>query len=250
MSERQIRSAAGSILYDASCVVKPDDELFTPAYWAGRTAIAATTGGRGQVVFIRDGSRHWVLRHYRRGGLIARWVDDSYLWTGEDRTRSFREWRLLSMLHQEGFPVPVPVAARYVRSGPSYCADLITTEIPDARTLADRITGAALALPVWRDIGRVIARLHHRGVHHVDLNAHNLMVGSGSEVHIIDFDRACVRAGGAWQAAVIARLKRSLEKIKRQRVGVYFGDAEWQALMDGYRGGSLAESREGGKAGS
>ena len=81
MNESQIPTAAGSILYDATCVVKPDDALFTREYWAGRTAVAATTGGRGQVVFIRDGSRHWVLRHYRRGGLIARWVADTYLWT-------------------------------------------------------------------------------------------------------------------------------------------------------------------------
>lgn len=235
MSESQIRTAAGSILYDATCVVKPDDALFTREHWAGRTAVAATTGGRGQVVFIRDGSRHWVLRHYRRGGLIARWVADTYLWTGEDRTRSFREWRLLSMLHQEGFPVPLPVAARYVRSGPGYRADLITTEIPGARTLADRVSQAALPSMVWNDLGRVIARLHHRGVHHVDLNAHNVLVGAGNDLHVIDFDRARVRAGGAWQDEVLGRLKRSLEKIRRQRSGVRFGDPEWQALMEGYR---------------
>jgi 3-deoxy-D-manno-octulosonic acid kinase len=242
MRERQIRTAAGSILYDATCVVKPDDALFTREYWSGRTAVAATTGGRGQVVFIRDGSRHWVLRHYRRGGLIARWVDDSYLWTGEDHTRSFCEWRLLSLLHQEGFPVPVPVAARYIRSGLGYRADIITTEIPDARTLADRITGAALPPMVWKGLGTVIARLHHRGVHHVDLNAHNVLVGAGNDVHVIDFDRARVRESGAWQDAVLSRLKRSLEKIKRQRADVRFGDAEWQALRDGYRGGSIAGS--------
>jgi 3-deoxy-D-manno-octulosonic acid kinase len=236
MSESQIRTAAGSILYDATCVVKPDDELFTREYWAGHAAVP-TSGGRGQVVFIHDGSRHWVLRHYRRGGLIAKWVADSYLWTGEDRTRSFCEWRLLSMLHQEGFPVPLPVAARYVRSGLHYRADLITTEIPDARTLADRITGAALNTLVWKDVGRVIARLHHRGVHHVDLNAHNVLVGAGNDVHVIDFDRARVRAGGSWQDAVLGRLKRSLEKIKRQRGGVRFDAAEWQALVEGYQAG-------------
>lgn len=243
MTERQVRTAAGSILYDATCVVKPDDELFSRDYWAGRTALGATTGGRGQVTFIRDGGRHWVLRHYRRGGLVAKWIADSYLWTGEDRTRSFREWRLLSMLHQEGFPVPLPVAARYVRTGLGYRADLITTEIPEARTLADRITGAALPAMVWKDLGRVIARLHHRGVHHVDLNAHNVLVGAGNDVHVIDFDRARVRAGGPWQGEVLGRLKRSLEKIRRQRADVRFGDAEWQALMEGYE---AAEGRIGG----
>lgn len=243
MTERQIRTAAGSILYDETCVVKPADEMFTREYWAGRRAAAATTGGRGQVVFIRDGGRHWVLRHYRRGGLVAKWVADAYLWTGEDRTRSFREWRLLSMLHQEGFPVPLPVAARYVRSGLGYRADLITTEIPDARTLADRITGAALPRTVWKDLGRVVARLHHRGVHHVDLNAHNVLVGAGNDVHVIDFDRARVREAGSWQDEVLGRLNRSLEKIKRQRADVRFGEAEWQALKEGYVDSATSNGR-------
>lgn len=242
MSERQIRTQAGSILYDDTCVVKPDDRLFERDYWIGRAAEPAT-GGRGQVVYIRDGGRHWVLRHFRRGGLVAKWVADSYLWTGEDRTRSFREWRLLSLLHQEGFPVPAPVAARYVRSGLAYRADLITTEIPEARTLADRITEAALPRTVWQDIGRVIARLHHRGVHHVDLNAHNVLVGSGNDIHVIDFDRARVRAGGAWQDEVLGRLRRSLEKIKRQRADVRFGEAEWQALREGYADSAARNGR-------
>jgi hypothetical protein len=52
-----------------------------------------------------------------------------YLWTGEDRTRAFREWRLLHDLHAAALPVPAPVAARYHRHGPAYVADLITERI-------------------------------------------------------------------------------------------------------------------------
>jgi 3-deoxy-D-manno-octulosonic acid kinase len=234
MSESQIRTAASGILYDDSCVVKPADALFTREHWADRTAIPETTGGRGQVVFIRDGDSRWVLRHYRRGGLVARWIADAYFWQGEDRTRSFREWRLLSLLHSEGFPVPAPVAARYVRTALSYRADLITTEIPDARTLADRITGSTVAPQVWQDIGRLIARLHRRGVHHVDLNAHNLLLDAAGEVYVIDFDRARIRAGGRWQQQVLKRLRRSLEKVRQQRSDVRFGEMEWRALREGY----------------
>src|SRR4029453_11025308 len=57
----------------------------------------------------------WVLRHYRRGGLIAKLSQDSYLWTGAARTRSFAEWRLLAELRRRGLRVPAPIAARYVR---------------------------------------------------------------------------------------------------------------------------------------
>lgn len=233
MSEQQIRTAAAGILYDESCVGKPDDQLFTREYWTGREGPGETTGGRGQVVFIRDAGRHWVLRHYRRGGWIAKWVADAYFWLGEARTRSFSEWRLLATLHGEGFPVPAPVAARYVRTGLVYRADLITREIPDSRTLADRITTGAIPLPVWKDVGGAIARLQQRGVHHADLNAHNLLLDVADRVYIIDFDRARIRSAGPWQQQVLARLKRSLEKIRKQRGG-QFGSAEWAALMEGY----------------
>jgi 3-deoxy-D-manno-octulosonic acid kinase len=233
MSEGQIRTAAGGILYDETRAVKPDDRLFTRECWADRSGTAK--GGRGQVVFIRDGARRWVLRHYLRGGFMARWVTDSYLWLGEDRTRSFREWRLLSLLHSQGFPVPCPVAARYVRAGCVYRADLITEEIPETRTLADRITGAALTLAVWEEIGRVIRRLHQRGVHHADLNAHNLLLGADESVYVIDFDRGRIRTQGQWQERVLKRLKRSLEKVKGQRADVRYGEAEWSAVEAGYR---------------
>ena len=46
----------------------------------------------------RAGARQWVLRHYYRGGPIGRLLDDQFLWLGEDRTRCFREWRLLARL--------------------------------------------------------------------------------------------------------------------------------------------------------
>jgi len=233
MSEGQIRTAAGGILYDDSRVVKPDDGLFTREYWANRSATA--TGGRGQVLFIRDGSRRWVLRHYLRGGFIARWIADAYLWLGEDRTRSYREWRLRALLHGEGFPVPAPVATRYVRSGCVYRGDLITEEIPETRTLADRITGAALPATAWEEIGRIIGRLHRRGVHHVDLNAHNVLLDANDGVHIIDFDRARIRFPGAWTEEVLKRLRRSLEKIGGQRTDFRFGSGEWAALLMGYR---------------
>jgi 3-deoxy-D-manno-octulosonic acid kinase len=250
MNEQQIRTAAGGILYDESCAGKPDDRLFTREYWAGREGPGATTGGRGQVLFIHDAGRRWVLRHYRRGGWIARWVADGYFWLGEARTRSFSEWRVLFRLHSEGFPVPAPVAARYVRSGLVYRADLITQEIPDSRTLADRITTGPVPLPVWRETGVVIARLQQRGVHHADLNAHNILLDVEDRVYLIDFDRARIRKTGAWQQQVLARLKRSLEKIRSQRSGAQFGAAEWEALMEGYGEARKRGSQEARKLGS
>ena len=52
----------------------------------GRGAAACTpsTGGRGAACFIEADGRNLVLRHYRRGGLIARLSADRYLWRGAD----------------------------------------------------------------------------------------------------------------------------------------------------------------------
>jgi 3-deoxy-D-manno-octulosonic acid kinase len=133
-----------------------------------------------------------------------------------------------------GLPVPAPVAAGYVCSGLAYRADLITEELPGTRTLAASMP--ELSAEEWRDIGRTIAAFHRQGVQHADLNAHNILLcvaaGAASKVHLIDFDRGRIRDRGAWEQQVLARLKRSLEKVSGQR-GVKFGGAEWGWLIDG-----------------
>ena len=121
---------------------------------APRGSLQETAGGRGTVAFIRDGERRWVLRHYRRGGLVARLLGDRYLWTGANRTRAFREWRLLRELRAAGLPVPAPVAARYERDGLFYRADLVTTELPTRRTLAHALADGPLDVVTWHAVGR------------------------------------------------------------------------------------------------
>ena len=53
------------------------------------------------------------------------------------RFRPFREWLLIHRLHHQGLPVPVPIAARYVRQGATYRGDLITERIDGAESLAE-----------------------------------------------------------------------------------------------------------------
>lgn len=230
---------SGGILYDASRLRNPSQDTFTREHWAQRNALQEVAGGRNAVFFLRTEAgpqaQRWVLRHYRRGGLMAKILEDQYLWLGESRTRAFAEWRLLAELHRRGLPVPAPVAARYVRSGLVYRADLITEELPDSRTLANLMTQPASTWPadLWQAAGRTIARFHSQGVHHADLNAHNILFGGDGAVYILDFDRGRIRLRGAWEQRVLARLKRSLAKVSQQR-GAKFGEQEWRALMDGY----------------
>ncbi len=231
--ETRVRTDRGAMLYDASRSGHLAVSAFEPGYWRERGSLEEVAGGRGTVAFVRDGGRRWVLRHYRRGGAVARLLDDRYLWTGEDRTRAFREWRLLNALRASNLPVPAPVAARYVRSGLTYRADLVTEELPTRLTLARALANAPLEPAQWRAIGRVIGLLHSRGVRHADLNAHNILVADDHKVFVVDFDRGRFEPRGAWERDVLERLHRSLAKVTAGLPRGRWSDDAWQALLEG-----------------
>jgi len=248
MTVELITTSGGAILYDSDRFGKlgaatPADELFAEEYWSRRGKIVARSGaGRSGVIFVRDSGCHWALRHFRRGGLFGKFVRDRYLWLGRERTRAFAEFRLLVRLRELGLPVPAAVAARYGRGLLTYRAELITEALPAVRTLAESIVGAQLAEETWRRIGATIAQFHAAGVHHADLNAHNILLGESATVYVLDFDRGRIRDRGSWEARVIARLRRSLRKIQSRQSNVQFAERDWQALMAGYDGFATAEA--------
>ena len=232
--------AGGAMLYDAACLNHPDAAVFDHRHWQARGGLQTQAGGRGTIAFVESGAGvRWVLRHYRRGGLAARLAGDRYCWTGAGNTRSFREFRLLRQLCAWHLPVPQPVAARYVRTALAYRADLITVELPTRLTLAQALATAPLPAATWEDIGRCIGRLHARGVQHADLNAHNVLLGSGT-VYVLDFDRGRLRARGSWENSVLARLRRSLVKITAGLEPDRFGMAQWHAVLRGVGVGGAA----------
>lgn len=203
----------GAILFDPERVAVPGGLLFDPAHWQARGALTEQAGGRGSVQFIDAGEGSWVLRRYLRGGMAARIARDRYLWTGEERTRSFREIRLLAGLRERGLPVPVPVAARYRRHHLAYDAELITERLPGARSLPEMLAAGKMDDARWAAIGRCLRHFHDAGVHHADLNANNIMLGEHREVWVLDFDRGRLRHPGSWSGRVLDRLARSLAKI-------------------------------------
>lgn len=232
---RLVESASGAILYEPSRIDHPTGSDFDAAELARAGRIERAAGGRGSAWFVAPrapGEPALVLRHYRRGGLIARLVTDLYAWPGAARVRSFRELRLLAELERLGLPAARPVAAHYVRSGLAYRADLLTLAIPGARTLAQRV-GPDLPDAAWAAVGACIRRFHDAGVCHADLNAHNVLFDAHDAVHLVDFDRGELRAPGAWRRANLARLDRSLQKITRERPGLYRA-GHWVALLAGY----------------
>src|SRR5690606_1273805 len=132
------------------------EEWFDPSHWRARDAVIGEISGRGAVLLVQRGDETWVLRHYHRGGMVSRFIDDRYLWLGLERTRAFREWRLLAELHRRGLPVPKPIAARVERRGLSYRSDIITTYLPNTRSLATLLNEGELGAEHWRRIGALL----------------------------------------------------------------------------------------------
>lgn len=227
----------GAMLYDTSCVGNFTAEWFEPGWWLARGGrIDSVAGGRGGACYIEFGERQLMLRHYRRGGLIARLSRDRYVWRGEDATRSFAEWHLLHQLHQAGLPVPRPVAARYRRHGLSYSADLLMERIPRVRSLASLVRSWTLPRALWEDVGRCIERFHRAGCCHADLNAHNVLIDDLRQVWLVDFDRGRLRRPGMWCDDNLVRLLRSLRKITDPLPARHFRDDDWRLLIDAYFG--------------
>jgi len=227
--------ARGAMLYDASRAGNLPASAFDPAHWLERGEIEGQAQGRGRAYFIHSQGRRWVLRHYRRGGLIAGITTDRYLWSSEDAARPFAEWQLTYQLHRAGLPVAAPVAARYQRGGFTYRGDLITERLVDVESLAQCLRVGALSILNWIAIGRCLRRFHAAGVCHADLNAHNVLLGPGDTVFLIDFDRASLRKPGLWCDGNLVRLRRSLEKITYGMPADRFTEADWHGLLDGYR---------------
>jgi tRNA A-37 threonylcarbamoyl transferase component Bud32 len=243
---QRIATATGVMLADpgglGNALQSAAESLFDPNYWSARGELTPVSGGRGSAWFVGPAaqppaSQPLVLRHYRRGGFVARLSQDRYGWAGEDRVRAFAEWRLLDYLAQRGLRVPKPVAAFYRRAGMTYRCDLITQRIVDAQSLSAALARGPMPESTWRAIGAAIARLHSHGVDHADLNAHNILLDGNQSVSVIDFDRGRLRAPGRWTLRNLRRLERSLEKIAVSLPPDRFTPADWQQLLAGYQAG-------------
>lgn len=230
------KSETGAILYDPSILDRVSDASFSPKSWRRAEPVRGRvrSAGRGNTLLVSDGQRELVLKHYVRGGLPGRVVHDRYLWLGEARTRAFAEWHLLAKLCEMGLPVPRPAAARYRRDNPFYTADLLTVRVPDLMPLSVRLADSPAGAGLWRDIGRVIRRFHDAGVCHADLNAYNVQVNGNGDVFLLDFDRGELHGAGNWRRGNLARLHRSLCKIKRLDPELRFDESDWRRLLEGY----------------
>lgn len=231
---QMVWSGAALLCFDSVRVPAIDVAHFDPSHWA---AASAYERGRGNAYAVDTPFGAAVLRHYHRGGLLASWLGDRFLWGGVERARPIREFRLLARLTAQGLPVPRPLAALVQRRGRFYTGDLLMQRIERSRPLSSLLPdGRAWTQTDWCRIGMAIGRLHAAGVDHVDLNAHNLLLGEDGAVHVIDFDRARVRTSGRdWQQSNLQRLARSLRKLDAQGFAQGRGQQCWRELLQGHR---------------
>lgn len=236
MTESVERTADAAILYDRQVISQISAERFTPAGWLHAEPVSGElrAAGRGTTMYVGNVPRQFVLRHYLRGGLVGRLIRDLYLFTGENRSRPFREWRMLQKMADRGLRVPRPAAARYVRHGPFYRADIITVRIPDVRPLSEVITEPQQAAGFWPSLGKSVHEFHAHGVYHADMNAYNLQLDGDGDLWMLDFDRGRFLPPGPWQQKTLARLHRSLQKITTLDPKARFGRQEWEQFLEGY----------------
>jgi tRNA A-37 threonylcarbamoyl transferase component Bud32 len=128
-----------------------------------------------------------VIKAYVRGGWMRYISHRRHVRSRESRAQ--KEFQLLQMLHDEGFPVPQPLA--WAERGTLLVHKwLILSEVPEAQTLAqlarDNPDRAYDLLPRVRQL---IQELIDRGVHHVDLHPGNVLIDAENDVHLIDFDK-------------------------------------------------------------
>ena len=199
---------AGCVRYDASRISLPGPFLFDPSS-AQLEAEAVGQGGRQAAWFVKGEFGSGVLRHYRRGGLMARINADHYFWTGASATRSFAEFDLLQSMVAQGLAVPRPIAAAYWRHRLSYRAAILVERIPGVLPLVSVLDQAR-----HKAVAGAIYAMHEAGVWHSDLNAYNILVDEAGKVWIIDFDK-CHRRDLSLERrqANLLRLRRSLEKV-------------------------------------
>jgi len=181
-----------------------------------------TAAGRGRVSRFPLTSGEGVLRHYRRGGLIARLSKDRFL-----GNRMLAEFRVHLALYQQGFSVPEPLGVVWERRGPLYRGAIATRSL-EAITLLDYLNGGAANPQILAQCGRRIRELHDLGVWHADLQIKNIMT-EGAQIWLIDFDNA--RMGkplsNLARARNLLRLRRSLEKHGRSL-------DNFEAILEGY----------------
>ncbi|MBY6198440.1 3-deoxy-D-manno-octulosonic acid kinase [Vibrio hangzhouensis] len=216
--------------YDEKLLSEPVELVFDPDFWRSQHRVIGSAQGRGTTWFVKTQTVDAALRHYRRGGLFGKLVKDQYWFSGWEKTRSYQEFALLNTLIEAEVNVPRPIAARAVKTGLYYRADLFSEKIPNARDLVAILQEESLPAEMYQKIGQEIRKMHDAQVNHTDLNIHNILIDDHDKVWIIDFDKCHQQDGDDWKQANLDRLKRSFDK-EMVRAGIRVAEQDIAILL-------------------
>mgnify|MGYP000600766025 CR=1 FL=1 len=232
--------------FDRNEIKQFSSEMLDSSYWQEQNAITGSAQGRGTTWFVQycesnnNQEKHWVLRHYYRGGLIGKLINDSYFFTSQKNTRAAKEFTLLALMQELTLPAPKPIAYRVTRHGLFYRADLLSSRVENAQDLVAILTKQWITDDLWFAIGETIKRFHQQGIYHHDLNAHNILIDNNNKPWLIDFDQGELRTiQQGWQQSNIQRLLRSFRKEKDKLSNFNWSESNWQTLLGGYNSNSI-----------
>ena len=235
MSDTVIKKINNTIIFYERDNEKDIEQLFIDGFF--------DSDERENVKLINN--EHWIKKHYFRKGLM-KFLGDNYLFAKLQNTRSFQEYSILKYLVKKNFNTCKPIIGWVSSNMISYKANLVVEKIEETKTLS------ATLISIYRGerdsstissgyylLGKEVAKMHHHGVFHGDLNANNILVTreifhstdkSSKGIYIIDFDKSKIQKISKKDiSSNINRLKRSLNKI-----GIY-NENDFQSFETGYK---------------
>ncbi|RBW43456.1 3-deoxy-D-manno-octulosonic acid kinase [Psychromonas sp. B3M02] len=221
------------IVFDDSLISDDIERCFDAQYWQHKDKVTGSATGRGTTWFVQLKTIQAALRHYRRGGLFGKIISDHYFFTGWQDTRSVAEFHLLKTLKDLDVNVPTPIAARVVKKGITYQADLLSEKIPNAQDLVSILQQRQLNEVEYQAIALQIKKMHQAQVNHTDLNIHNILLDQQGKAWIIDFDKCYEQADHEWKEGNLKRLLRSFNKEVNKRQ-IKWGIKDWECLIKAY----------------
>ena len=183
--------------------------------FAARQSGARALQGRGvaYAVALPHGATRVVVRHNRRGGLLAPLLGDRFI----APTRAPRELAASSALVARGVRTPEVLGyALYPPGAMIQRSDVCTREIPGARDLADVLTRgiADERRNALRLTAQLVASLSRARARHHDLNLKNILLDATTG-YVLDVDRVVIDVPE--QDAMTANLRRLSRSLRKWR---------------------------------
>lgn len=173
-------------------------------------------GGRIRHALVEVEGEAWVLKAYRRGGVVGSLNATRYWGAG----RFLQELRVASTAHENGVATADILALILVPAGfGSLRAWMVSRYLSGVESLATYF-GHSEENDLFSTAGRLVARMHRVGIDHADLHLGNIVASleeGPPRAFILDWDRAVCRGEGNWKFENLLRLWRSVEKLRRRQ---------------------------------